>query len=150
MIALLVIGGLAPFTFIKGKDGQPLMSFSDSSMPDFSSATIGDTQKQEETVYKWKDKKGVWQYSNEHPPQNITFSTTVYDQNMNVIQALETKDSNIKNALKEKVETTKAKLPDLENTNMPKNIKKLFNDTNNIENLLNDRMKEKAKRIDNL
>ena len=156
MIALLVIGGLAPFTFIKGKDGNPLMSFSDITMPDTEFPDLSlpdeDTGKAVDgTVYKWKDENGSWQFTSEPPPKGQSFSSTVYDSNMNVIQSVETKRT------KEKKETLEQRgaqpatgLSDLGSAYSPKKIEKLFDNANNLESLLNNRAKEQSKILDNL
>jgi len=157
MIALLVIGGLAPFTFIKGKDGQPLMSFSDIKMPDTTLPDLSlpdltkDKPAAEGTVYKWKDSNGSWQFTSEPPPQGMTFSSTVYDSNMNVIQAVETKRTREKKAKLEKNEHKPiSSLSDLGSAYSPKKIEKLFDDANNLESLLNNRAKEQEKVLNNL
>ncbi len=159
MIALLVIGGLAPFTFIKGKDGQPLMSFSDIKMPnakvpDISLPDLGSEGKGstvDGAVYKWKDKNGSWQFSSEPPPKGEEFTATVYDQNMNVIQSVETKRTAAKKLMmgEEKQEQPKS-MSDLGSAYSPKKIEKLFDDANNLESLLNDRMKQQSEIMNNL
>ncbi len=155
LIALLVIGGLAPFTFIKGKDGQPLMSFSDITMPDtivpdISLPDLSGSPSEEGTVYKWKDKGGTWQFTSEPPPKGMDFSSTVYDQNMNVIQAVETKRTVVKKKeLKENV-SSPSNISDLGNSYSPEKIKSLFEDANNLETLLDDRFKKQSEVLDNL
>jgi len=159
MIALLVIGGLAPFTFIKGKDGQPLMNFSDIKMPDTTLPDLSmpdlakdsDETAVEGTVYKWKDSNGSWQFTSEPPPKGKSFSSTVYDSKMNVIQAVETKRSRQKKAKQEESDNKPmTNLSDLGSAYSPKKIKKLFDDANNMESLLNNRAKEQEKILNNL
>ncbi len=157
MIALLVIGGLAPFTFIKGENGQPLMSFSDLkmpnskipdfSLPDFSDSDTESAPTSDGTVYKWKDKNGTWQFTSEPPPKDMTFTSTVYDQNMNVIQAVETKRTLEKKKVLE--QTEEAPLTNL-SAHSPEKIEKLFKDAGNLESLLNDRAKKQQEILDNL
>lgn len=155
MIALLVIGGLAPFTFLKGKDGQPLMNFSDIKMPDtivpdISLPKDSDAESVTEgTVFKWKDKNGTWQFSSQPPPKGADFTSTVYDQNMNVIQAVETKRTIAAKAKVQEKENSTG-VSDLGSAYSPKKIEKLFDDANNLDSLLNDRAKEQNDILNNL
>ncbi len=159
MIALLIIAGLAPFTFIKGKDGQPLMRFSDIKMPDSKLPELSlpdelsiDTQTNPEgMVYKWKDSHGTWQFSNEPPPEGILFTATVYDSNMNVIQAVETKRSvPKKDGIPQSSDKPVSSISDAGSVYEPKKIEELFDDANNLESLLNNRMNEQNKALNNL
>lgn len=158
IIALLVIGGLAPFTFIKGKDGQPLMSFSDLKMPDSKLPDLPDLPNMgldsapsvDGTVYKWKDENGSWQFSSEPPPKGLTFSSTVYDQNMNVIQAVETKRTIAKKKELDKKGSSTGALSNVGSAYTPAKVEKLFDDVNNIESLLSDRAKKQNEILDNL
>ncbi|MCP4275688.1 MAG: hypothetical protein GY779_04975, partial [Gammaproteobacteria bacterium] len=45
LLAVLIIGLLLPFTILKGKDGKPLMSFTDLKLPDFSAPKLPDLPK---------------------------------------------------------------------------------------------------------
>ncbi len=156
MIMLLIIGGLAPFTFIKGKDGNPLMSFSDIKMPntefpDISLPEAVNNSKSDGIIYKWKDSSGTWQFTSEPPAKGILFSSTVYDSNVNVIQSVETKRSrNEKKVDNQSIQKPIVNASDLGSAYSPKKIEKLFDDANNIESLLNNRMKEQNKILNNL
>lgn len=67
MIAVVILACIAPF-FIKGPNGEPLMTF-DKLMhgSSSSSATASTPDKREKpmptTVYKWQDENGVWHFS---------------------------------------------------------------------------------------
>lgn len=158
MIALLVIAGLAPFTFIKGKDGKPLMSFSDIKMPDSSIPDIKlpdletkDNAVQDGTVFKWKDQNGIWQFSSEPPPKGLEFSSTVYDSNMNVIQAVETKRTEAKKNMLEIEDKEPTKdVPGITDAYSPEKVEKLFDDAKNLDKLLGDRVKEQNEILNNL
>lgn len=173
ILALLVIGGLAPFTFIKGKDGKPLMSFSDIKMPNTklpdidipslpdssitpSNSTSSKPNYKEGTVFKWKDKEGTWQFSSEPPPEGSDFSSTLYNNTLNVIQSVETprtraekeKQKQATNTLTGK--TIPKSLDDVGSPYSPEKIETLFNDANNLETLLKDRAKQQEDLLKNL
>ena len=167
MIALLVIGGLAPFTFLKGKDGKPLMSFSDLKAPKMKMPDLPDMDlpkditgtsepSKKRTVYKWKDKSGTWHFTSEPPPKGQDYSAAVYDPNMNVIQSVKRTTTETKTSLAtaKGTETSVQKQPqgveDLGNAYSPKRVQKLFDDANNIENVLNTRMKKQNDILNNL
>ena len=153
-IAVLIIGILLPFTFLKGKDGKPLMSFGNLKMPEFSLPDIPklpDTGKDSDAVltgntdliYEWKDSEGRLQFSNSHPPEGIEFTVREYDPNTNVIQSVEipAKVSEVKS---EESRTNKKVISTDGSGNIysPEQIKKLIGDAKNVENVLNDRLKK--------
>lgn len=165
MLALLIIGGLAPFTFIKDKDGNPLMSLSDltmpdAKMPDISLPNLLDAESNplalDGAVYKWKNKQGTWQFSSAPPPKEMAFTSTVYDQNMNVIQAVKTpsiaekKPEEAEEQEEPEDEVSSGGLSNLGKAYSPEKVKKLFDDANNLESLLNNRAKQQQEILDNL
>lgn len=163
MIAILVIGGLAPFTILKGKDGKPLMSFSDikapkMKVPDIGIPDLNNAVKRDEkssydegTVFKWKDKDGVWQFSSK-PPKDSQFTSTKYDNNLNVIKPVKTKRSeNNTNGLSNEQKKPKPKgVADLGSAYSPENVEKLFDDANNLENVLKGRIDKQNELLNNL
>ena len=168
LVALLVIALLLPFTLLKGKDGNAMLNVSDLnipsvslpelSMPDFlSSGTTempGDIRSsddilpgEKDVIYKWTDADGNLQFSNNRPPEGVVYSHKGYDPNLNVIQAVET-PATTPEAVPEfesKKKVTSAK--DIGSPYSIERIEKLFEDANNIENLLNQRMENQAAEI---
>ncbi len=97
-----------------------------------------------DTVYKWVDENGVTQYSSEPPPEQAKAEVMTLDPNTNVIQGLELKEEeNTENA------NPKVAVPD-GNIYSPENIKKIMDDTKNVQNLLDDRFKNQQKALDDL
>ena len=151
MLATLVIALLLPFTILKNEQGKTLMSFSDFSLPDFSLPGLSSAKKLvpsnpvtggKDKFYKWYDSKGDLQFTTEPPPDGIEYTVKEFDPNANVIQAVEipvvqpedlaaTSDSG---AGKNKSSDANA------NPYSKESVEKLFEDTKNIEKLLNQRM----------
>ena len=157
MVAILVIGMLLPFTILKDDDGDTLASFSDFSLPDFSMPGFSmpkmprfsepsiepasdDDLTGKDLFYKWYDADGNVQFTTEPPADGVEFTIKGFDHDANVIQAV-----------KVPPKTTAPKEPTLtqqkpsvadesENPYTQDSIKKLFEDTRNIEKLLNQRL----------
>jgi len=168
LIAVLVIALLLPFTLLKGKDGSamlnvmdlnfPSVSMPELSMPDFLSldlpglaGRIGNSDDEsltgKDVIYKWTDANGNIQFSNNQPPEGVVYMLKGYDPNLNVIQAVETPTTRPEAVpeFESKKKVTSAK--DIGSPYSIENIEKLFEDANNIENLLNQRMEHQAAEI---
>lgn len=97
LIGVLIIACIAPL-FIKGPDGEPIMTFDDWSidLPDSIDELLstGNTepadpeQSQPTTVYKWQDENGQWHFSST-PPDLETAETMELDGNINIMDAFE-------------------------------------------------------------
>lgn len=159
LIAVLIIGMLLPFTILKGPDGKTLMSFSDLKLPKFStpdlpelpnlggnsdSASVNDKN----VIYKWTDAEGQLQFSSSPPPEGTEYTAKGYDPNINLIQAVDiaTEDEETKD---EGTDSKKgaSSLDDISDVYSPEKIEKLFKDAQNIEKLLNDRLKNQNAQI---
>lgn len=147
MIAILVISILLPFTLLKGKDGAPLLSFNDLKLPGLNilpgvseiSEAVQDSGGND-VIYKWTDNEGNFQFSNSPPPAGVEYTEMAYDPNLNVIQAVVV-EPEIPEEVVEEESQIKVKNPgDIGNFYSPEKIEKLFEDANNIENLLNQRL----------
>lgn len=145
LLTALVLALLLPFTILKDDQGKALMSFSSFSLPDMpsfdevskltpSSSGIGGKN----IFYKWYDAEGNVQFTTEPPADGIEYTVKGYDPNANVIQAV--KMPAAETAQDEPVATEKT-ASDLPETSAydAESIKKLFEDTKNIEKLLNQR-----------
>jgi len=151
LLAALVIALLLPFTILKNNQGKPLMSFSnfslpDFSMPDVSGITSGDkltssSSGSGDTVnfYKWYDAGGNVQFTTVPPPDGIEYTVKGYDPNVNVIQAVKVPEAETVEGGAATASDSASTEPDLANPYDAETIKKLFEDTKNIEKLLNDR-----------
>jgi len=154
MIAALVIAVLLPFTILKGRDGNSLLSIPDFNLPDISLPELpdlpsvdmpgasGESLGGKDIFYKWYDAKGNVQFTTEPPADGIEYTVKGFDPDTNVIQAVEipviepTSDAN------ESEGQNSAKPEDGTNPYSQEGIKKLFEDAKNIEKLLNQRAKD--------
>ncbi len=160
MIAVLFIAMLLPFTVLKGKDGDTLMSFSDLSLPDISMPKLSmpdlpgfssskevipasdDDLSGKDIFYKWYDNEGNIQFTSEPPADGIEYTLKGFDPNANVIQSVKLSPSKSK-ADDSTADQIKAPGPeDGVNPYSGDSIKKLFEDTRNIEKLLNQRFQD--------
>ena len=159
MIAVLFIALLLPFTILKDDNGDTLVSFSDLSFPDLSipnfsmpdlpkfsdnaiQAASDEDLDGKDVFYKWYDADGNVQFTTEAPPEGFEFTLKGFDPNANVIQSVklpseenETEESNPGGKKGDNPE-------DIGNPYSADTIKKLFEDTRNIEKLLKQRLQD--------
>jgi len=165
MLAALVIAMLLPFTLLKDDEGKTLMSFSsfslsDIKMPDMPSLPDMSSSKQlvpsveglgaPDIVYRWNDSEGNIHFTSDPPADGIAFTLKGYDPNANVIQAVkppvvESPEPSIA------TDTAAAGEPnspqDIGNTYTKDEIQNLFEKTDNIQQLLNQRFKNQNSAI---
>ena len=155
MLVLLVLAVLAPFTILKNNQGQTLMSFSDIGLPDFKLPSVPELPSADSLIpsgsgsgsmdkfYKWYDNQGELQFTTEPPPTGIEYTVKEFDPNTNVIQAVKpTTQEPVEQALQTGKPVDVSSPEGLENAYSKESIEKLFEDTKNIEKLLNDRMQK--------
>ncbi len=148
LITALVLAILLPFTILKGKDGKPLMNFSKIKAPDISMPSMPDAVKKvdikatstsKDVIYKWRDEKGELHFSSTPPPDGIKFTSKGYDPKTNLIQSVKVKEQQPEKT--EKKPEIK-KVSDIGSPYSPAKVEKLMKDAQNIEKLLNDRVKK--------
>jgi len=160
MIAVLFIALLLPFTVLKDNDGDTLMSFSDFSLADISMPSISmpdlpaffgseevktysdDDLSGKDVFYKWYDSEGNIQFTSEPPPDGIDYTLKGFDPDANVIQAVKIPAKEPIAEEPKPVQGKSAGSEDGDNPYSADSIKKLFEDTENIEKLLNQRAKD--------
>ena len=168
LIAILVISLLLPFTFLKGKDGNPMLSVRDLnfpsvslpelSMPEFLSSDManisGDNRSSDDdllgskdVIYKWTDADGNLQFSNSQPPEGVVYTLKGYDPNLNVIQAVETQAAGSEEVSGSESKKKITSVKDIGSPYSVERIEKLFEDANNIEKLLNQRLNNQTAEI---
>ena len=162
MLAGLVLAFLLPFTLLKDDQGKTLMSFSDFSLGDFNLPgfsladfnlpdILGDDRllstdgggSREDIFYRWNDAKGNVHFTTEPPPDGIEFSVKGYNPDANVIQAVKLPDEPVAEppaTVAEPASADKSSAQDIDNPYNKNNVQKLFDDSNNIEQLLNQRL----------
>lgn len=158
LLAALVIAMLLPFTILKKDDGTPMMSFSSFGLPDFSAPRLPDLPRVdsitdsvggggEVAIYQWQDSEGNIQFTNEAPPEGVEYQIRHYDPNANVIQSvkLPAEETEPKAGETEQPSTTGA----LETPSpySPDGVKKMMEETRNIEKLLNQRFQDQQSAI---
>ena len=164
MIAVLFIALLLPFTILKNDSGDTLVSFSDLSFPDlmmpnFSMPDLpklsGNTVQAgsdedldgKDVFYKWYDAEGNIQFTTEPPPEGVEFTLKGFDPDANVIQSVKLPPEGNET---EKTNSTSKKADDpgdIGNPYSPDTIKKLFEDTRNIEKLLQQRLQDQESMV---
>lgn len=159
LIAVLIIGLLLPFTILKGSDGKPLMSFSDLKLPKLSTPDLPElpdlgnksdsaSVNGKDVIYKWTDAEGQLQFSSSPPPGGTEYTAKGYDPNTNLIQAIDIPTEEAQAKVEETdSEKEASSLDDMGNVYSPEKIEKLFKDAQNIEKLLNDRLKNQNAQI---
>lgn len=149
LIAALVLAVLLPFTILKGKDGRPLMSWKDLKAPDLDLPEVPDglklpnagaTGKRQDIIYKWRDAKGELHFTSSPPPKGIEYEAKGYDPNANLIQSIEIKHEEAVAPVAEQPQQNESK--GIGNPYSPEKIEKLFKDAENVQKLLDDRMKQ--------
>lgn len=159
MIAVLFIALLLPFTILKDENGRTLMSFSDFSLPDFSmpslpklantgsKASVDGSSGGKDIFYKWYDADGNVQFTTEPPADGIEYTIKGFDPNTNVIQAVKTpvEDSGSGDSTPTPEKTNGA--GDIGNPYSQESVKKLFEDAENIEKLLQQRFQDQNSAI---
>ena len=168
LIAILVISLLLPFTFLKDKHGNPMLSVSELnfpsvtlpelSMPDFLSSGMpeipggdrgsdGELLDGKDMIYNWTDADGNQQFSNSQPPEGVVYTLKGYDPNLNVIQAVETQAAGSEEVSGSESKKKITSVKDIGSPYSVERIEKLFEDANNIEKLLNQRLNNQAAEI---
>jgi hypothetical protein len=157
LIAALVLAVLLPFTVLKGKDGRPLMSFSNLKAPDLALPKIPDSDdlsslskagKRTDVIYQWRDANGDLHFTSERPPEGVEYTAKGYDPDTNLIQSVEVKH--------EEPEAVAVQQPaistpsDIGNPYSPEKIEKLFKDAQNVQKLMNDRYQQQESILNNL
>lgn len=101
LLLLLILAGVLPFIFPWQK---PLLSWRSLSLPGMpkmeaslpeireiipasSQDTAPEAESSQVTVYRWRDKQGNWQFSNEAPHQGEKYEQMLIDPNTNLLQA---------------------------------------------------------------
>ena len=109
------------------------------------------------TVYKWRDKEGVWHYSNTEPPQHSNAETLHLETNVNVLPASETPATTSDSSQMIKTPATAAKSDQkpTEDNSQPslyssEGIQKLMQDARNVQELMNNRAAEQQQAIDQM
>jgi len=152
ILAALVLGLLLPFTLLKDEQGKTLMSFSSFSLPDFKLPGMLsgkqilpdiDGHGRQDIVYRWHDSKGNIHFTTDPPADGIQFTVKGYDPSANVIRAVEFADGDApleSIAADTSVANGQNTSPDRDKVYDKDNILNLFDDSSNIQQVLNHRL----------
>ncbi len=151
IFAALFIAVLLPFTLLKGTDGRPLMSVGDLKMPGFSlPESVKDVKipklpsndsSNQDIVYQWYDAEGNLNFTTQPPPEGIQYTVKGYDPRTNLIQSVKIEEEAEVSDSEQNDNAEVKSASDIGSPYSPDKIEKLFNDSKNVEKLLNDRMK---------
>jgi len=153
MVVGLIIAVLLPFTVLKGKDGKPLMSFSDLKAPDIKVPEVDlpgalpasqpkDSMQGKDVVFQWRDAQGNLHFSSKPPRDGSEYSIKGYDPTQNLIQSVKPKVEAPKvDSVQIKTELPESKA-DVGSAYSPEKVKQLMDDAKNVEQLLQQRMKQ--------
>ncbi len=103
-----------------------------------------------ELVYKWQDADGVWQYSQEPPPERESYSQIEVDPNANVVAAVPTPEQAEETESIEGNESEKNDKDDTLFPYTPERIEKLMDDARDVQNKLNERAGKQQEILDGL
>ena len=164
MIAVLFIALLLPFTILKDDDGDTLVSFSDFSFPDLSmpNFSMPDLPKLsgnriqagsdedldgKDVFYKWYDADGNVQFTTEPPPEGVEYTLKGFDPDTNVIQSVKLPSEETKTEETNPTAKKSDNPGDIGNPYSADTIEKLFEDTKNIEKLLQQRLQDQQSMV---
>ena len=136
LIALLIIACIAPF-FIKGPDGEPIMTIDDWKIelpasvdellkrpePELPAAE----QKLPTTVYKWQDEDGQWHFAN--TPPDMETAETMELSDINIMDAYQPPPAQGQVAQAESI----AQVPSGVTTASPAQIKEMMETVTNLQ-----------------
>ena len=138
-IVILACGGLF---FIKGPDGEPLMTFDELfSSPEQSSAELN-RNIEPTKVYKWQDENGVWQFSNT-PVNESGAEVVILDGKINTMDAYVAP----KQDKKASAANPFSALPPGLTTVSPDKIGEMMDTVNNMQETVDDRKAELDRKI---
>ena len=158
ILALLVLSILLPFTLLKNERGQPLMSFSDFSLPEFnlpdfsvpelpsmpSAKKLVPSAKSTldvDTFYQWYETDGTLQLTSEPPPAGIDYVVKQIDPNVNVVPSVRMpRDEDDAQAAAGAAPIDAGARQDLGNPYDPDSINKLFEKARNVEQQIQQRL----------
>ncbi len=152
LLTVLVISLLLPFTLLRDDTGNTLLDFSNFKWPDWRKSTkiilnafesSDPTPESVDIIYQWVDAEGNIQFSNTPPPEGIKFSVKNYDPELNNIQSVTSKTGEVNGSVVPINDPPENKFTTTEDLGSPYSadgIEKLFEDANNIEKLLNQRL----------
>jgi hypothetical protein len=96
----------------------------------------------EDVFYRWNDAKGNVHFTTEPPPDGIEYTSKGYNPDTNLVQSVKLPEEPVAApwaSVAAPASEDKSSAQDIGNPYNKDNVQKLFDDTNNIEQLLNQR-----------
>jgi uncharacterized protein DUF4124 len=97
------------------------------------------------SLYKWRDTKGVIHYASEKPSEKINYEEIIFNNSTNLVPAVSDSETVHENPSQQPSPSTN--LPT--NIYSPEGIKHLFDQANDIQNLMNDQFTQQENSINN-
>lgn len=95
----------------------------------------------ETTVYKWRDQKGEWHFSNQPPPEGVASSVTTYRSDINVVSAPKTETPPPQKNAVALPGAPSGPLPLIPIAD-PERVNQLIDDAKNVQNLMDGRQQQ--------
>ena len=154
LLLLLLLAAIFPFTF-PWKDGKPLLNWSDITkpeipeitlpeMPELADLTKSDNKEeiraphQPVTLYRWQSDDGGIQFSNELPPQGVSYEVVEVNPDANIVQAI-TPETGQKPATEEEASGISLPSP---LTVSPQEATQLLEDARKIRDMSEERLRQ--------
>jgi len=151
LIICIVVLGIGSLFVLKSPTGKPWLKTADFVDPQAISSQLSSVKNNvsnkvqsllrddsDPEIYKWQDAQGVWHYSDS---KNADSKTWIKPNNLTVIPAIEPlKKENVTHTIKGEHSTMKTVELSTPSSRVDK-IKNLMNDTNNVQELMNNRTK---------
>ncbi len=136
MILVVILACVGPF-FVKGPDGQPLMTLEDWMPANLAAAptAVINAPPEKVTVYKWQDENGVWQFSN-NPADAGSAESMELDGNINIIPAVQVETVS---ATPKPAAPSAAAIPAGMTSVSPEKIQQMMDTVNNLQQTVDQR-----------
>ncbi len=86
-LLLLVAAAALPFV-LPLREGKPLLDWRKLTLPAPPLPTLGAPDAGPVSVYRWQDAQGQWQFSNEPPPEGMSYELQIIDPDANLMARL--------------------------------------------------------------
>lgn len=143
IMMVLVLGGMmaVPYIMSKRQQGESILPSMNTIQRDVLS-----TEETRQQFVKWQDENGRWHFG-EKAPAGVKTQTVNVDTAANIIQSIKVNKPDDENGgSKAQISAPSAPSLPVPMTITPDKVSKLIEDSQNVENLMNDRLKQ----IDNL
>ena len=142
VLILALIGGA--FFLASDKSGEPSLLKGLEEIRSMSRQQEEEQPANTATVYKWKDDKGEWHFSNTPPPEGVASEVKTYRTDINVVAPTLTTSSKPAAKAEAPATETPALIPGLPD---PSSVKKLMDDARAVQDLGANREKQLERQL---